>query len=192
MAVRCSKCGEQLLGSVNRCWQCGQSFAGEATSSEIPPIRVPPVVSDTAVDGPDAAPQFGAGSRCSGATRTHCKAGLPGKCIPRELRDLFGSRRRNDVPWVVLNVLGGNSGDDWCLAGSQRFMVASPDNRSCRDFSLLVGICKCDNASVNRALPSTSTAAARNLGRILTAFFHQPRSFAACRPVFACRNVSIP
>ncbi|MDG2384021.1 MAG: hypothetical protein P8N76_20280 [Pirellulaceae bacterium] len=39
MSVRCSKCGEQLLGSVNRCWQCGQTFTGNAQTSEVPPIR---------------------------------------------------------------------------------------------------------------------------------------------------------
>lgn len=25
MAIRCSKCGEELLGAVNRCWRCGQA-----------------------------------------------------------------------------------------------------------------------------------------------------------------------
>ena len=30
MAVRCSKCGEELLGPVNRCWKCGQQFAAQA------------------------------------------------------------------------------------------------------------------------------------------------------------------
>ncbi len=27
MAVHCSKCGEELLGAVNRCWRCGQTYA---------------------------------------------------------------------------------------------------------------------------------------------------------------------
>jgi hypothetical protein len=27
MTVRCSQCGEQLMGAVNRCWRCGQAFS---------------------------------------------------------------------------------------------------------------------------------------------------------------------
>jgi hypothetical protein len=27
VAVHCSKCGEELLGAVNRCWRCGQTYA---------------------------------------------------------------------------------------------------------------------------------------------------------------------
>jgi hypothetical protein len=35
VAVHCSKCGEELLGAVNRCWRCGQAYA-------VPPPNTPP------------------------------------------------------------------------------------------------------------------------------------------------------
>src|SRR5688572_19636598 len=43
MAVRCSKCGEELLGPVNRCWKCGQQFAAQAEAGGLPPVRYAPV-----------------------------------------------------------------------------------------------------------------------------------------------------
>jgi hypothetical protein len=39
MAVRCSKCGEELLGAVNRCWKCGQAFAARPELDGSPPVR---------------------------------------------------------------------------------------------------------------------------------------------------------
>lgn len=39
MAVRCSKCGEELLGAVNRCWKCGHTFALRLESDGRPPVR---------------------------------------------------------------------------------------------------------------------------------------------------------
>jgi hypothetical protein len=39
MAVRCSKCGEELLGAVNRCWKCGQAFAQRPEIDGRPPVR---------------------------------------------------------------------------------------------------------------------------------------------------------
>src|SRR5438876_8864385 len=39
MAVRCSKCGEELLGAVNRCWKCGQMFALRPEIDGRPPVR---------------------------------------------------------------------------------------------------------------------------------------------------------
>jgi hypothetical protein len=39
MAVRCSKCGEELLGAVNRCWKCGQTFAQRPEIDGRPPVR---------------------------------------------------------------------------------------------------------------------------------------------------------
>src|SRR5437773_1075091 len=44
MPVHCSKCGEELLGAVNRCWKCGQMFALPPEKDGRPPIRVPVVV----------------------------------------------------------------------------------------------------------------------------------------------------
>jgi hypothetical protein len=42
MAVRCSKCGEELLGPVNRCWKCGQTFATLPDMGGLPPVRREP------------------------------------------------------------------------------------------------------------------------------------------------------
>ena len=39
MPVNCSHCGEPLMGSVNRCWRCGQSLVVVAGEPELPPIR---------------------------------------------------------------------------------------------------------------------------------------------------------
>lgn len=43
MAVRCSKCGEELLGPVNRCWKCGQQFTAQAETGGLPPVRYAPI-----------------------------------------------------------------------------------------------------------------------------------------------------
>jgi hypothetical protein len=39
MAVRCTRCGEELLGAVNRCWKCGQEFRARPTVEGLPPVR---------------------------------------------------------------------------------------------------------------------------------------------------------
>ena len=39
MSVRCSKCGEELMGAVNRCWKCGQMFAQRPEIDGRPPVR---------------------------------------------------------------------------------------------------------------------------------------------------------
>lgn len=63
MAVRCSKCGEELLGPVNRCWKCGQTFATLPDAGGLPPVRTEPipaaaplVVMPQAMETPAAAP----------------------------------------------------------------------------------------------------------------------------------------
>ncbi len=48
MAVQCAKCGEELMGAVNRCWRCGQEFATQSANGELPPIRRAPVVAGEA------------------------------------------------------------------------------------------------------------------------------------------------
>ncbi len=41
MPVKCSNCGEELLGAVNRCWRCGKAFV--APPADTPPVRrLPP------------------------------------------------------------------------------------------------------------------------------------------------------
>jgi len=42
MAVHCAKCGEELLGAVNRCWKCGREFEPQTGNQELPPIRRAP------------------------------------------------------------------------------------------------------------------------------------------------------
>jgi hypothetical protein len=33
MSYRCPKCGEELIGAVNRCWKCGRAFAAPVTEA---------------------------------------------------------------------------------------------------------------------------------------------------------------
>lgn len=33
MSYRCPKCGEELIGAVNRCWKCGRAFATPVTEA---------------------------------------------------------------------------------------------------------------------------------------------------------------
>jgi len=53
MAVLCTKCGEELLGSVNRCWRCGHEFVSRAGPVEQPPLRRSPI--QDLLEGPLAA-----------------------------------------------------------------------------------------------------------------------------------------
>ena len=53
MAVQCAHCGEELLGSVNRCWKCGRSLIAHAGPAELPPVRRAPIIG--ALDAPLAA-----------------------------------------------------------------------------------------------------------------------------------------
>lgn len=41
--VFCSHCGEELLGSVNRCWRCGRQFVAEYNPENDPPVRRSPI-----------------------------------------------------------------------------------------------------------------------------------------------------
>lgn len=43
MAVKCSNCGEELLGAVNRCWKCGAAFVAPPTPAAVPPVRRSPI-----------------------------------------------------------------------------------------------------------------------------------------------------
>lgn len=43
VSVYCEKCGEPLMGAVNRCWKCGTTFA-KVESAPIPPVRRAPVL----------------------------------------------------------------------------------------------------------------------------------------------------
>ena len=39
MNARCSRCDEEVLGSVNRCWRCGQPFPLPRPADSVPPQR---------------------------------------------------------------------------------------------------------------------------------------------------------
>lgn len=39
MNVYCSRCHEEVLGAVNRCWRCGQSFSFPRSGEAAPPQR---------------------------------------------------------------------------------------------------------------------------------------------------------
>lgn len=56
MSVRCSHCGEELMGAVNRCWRCGRAFTATPTVSAAPPVRRNPI------DGPLDVPPWIAAS----------------------------------------------------------------------------------------------------------------------------------
>lgn len=43
MRVKCSKCGEELLGAVNRCWRCGTRVASRPGDTDLPPVRRAPI-----------------------------------------------------------------------------------------------------------------------------------------------------
>jgi hypothetical protein len=44
MKVICAKCGEELLGAVNRCWKCGTTFETSAGDEHGPPVRRAPIL----------------------------------------------------------------------------------------------------------------------------------------------------
>ena len=48
MAVRCSHCGEELMGAVNRCWKCGRAFSAQPATDGLPPVRRVPVAAVSA------------------------------------------------------------------------------------------------------------------------------------------------
>lgn len=53
MVVRCAKCGEELLGAVNRCWRCGTPVVSRPGDALLPPVRRPPI--NPPPDGPPGA-----------------------------------------------------------------------------------------------------------------------------------------
>jgi len=55
VAVKCSKCGEELLGAVNRCWRCGQAFVASPEAPTAPSADIEAGVD--AVDGDGTAPK---------------------------------------------------------------------------------------------------------------------------------------
>jgi len=54
MAVNCAKCGEELLGAVNRCWRCGTMLESRPGDTDLPPVRRAPISLEAKV-GPTTA-----------------------------------------------------------------------------------------------------------------------------------------
>jgi hypothetical protein len=55
MPIHCTKCGEELLGAVNRCWKCGQTYVPSQEPVDAVVVE-PPAASDTAAGEPIAMP----------------------------------------------------------------------------------------------------------------------------------------
>jgi hypothetical protein len=74
MSVRCAKCGEELLGAVNRCWKCGQKFDLRPEIDGRPPVRFEMTEAATEpveavlLDEPPAEPSTGDGAAQAAAT----------------------------------------------------------------------------------------------------------------------------
>ncbi len=43
MSVFCAKCGEELLGAINRCWRCGTAYESRSGQIDVPPLRRAPI-----------------------------------------------------------------------------------------------------------------------------------------------------
>ncbi len=52
MAVLCAKCGEELLGAINRCWRCGTEYESRSGAVDVPPLRRAPIPADALVEVP--------------------------------------------------------------------------------------------------------------------------------------------
>lgn len=61
MAVMCGQCGEELLGSVNRCWRCGAAVVSHRGNAELPPVRRAPLPAAGSVAGAPAVLAAGEG-----------------------------------------------------------------------------------------------------------------------------------
>lgn len=82
MAVRCSHCGEELMGSVNRCWKCGQQFTSRPGPSGMPPVRRSPVAIAATTELPSVSPGSSTGTppapTAPGASNSSVPAPAPG------------------------------------------------------------------------------------------------------------------
>ena len=67
MAVTCSKCGEELMGAVNRCWRCGTEFVSRPGQSNVPPVRTAPLPMTAVRMNEQAAPEDSSGGAAQAA-----------------------------------------------------------------------------------------------------------------------------
>ncbi|HJN08499.1 MAG TPA: hypothetical protein QF564_07385 [Pirellulaceae bacterium] len=91
MSVFCAKCGEELLGAINRCWRCGTEYESRSGQVDIPPLRRAPIRapldgsleaeiidSETAIDDSDVEPNCGdANNDADGTQTTPMRRGSP-------------------------------------------------------------------------------------------------------------------
>jgi hypothetical protein len=74
MPVHCSKCGEQLLGAVNRCWKCGQMFSLPPEMDGRPPVRA--LLPGSAIVTGQASATLGSGQPAVAPGRQHGNFGI--------------------------------------------------------------------------------------------------------------------
>jgi hypothetical protein len=54
VAMKCSKCGEEMLGAVNRCWRCGQMFAAAPPQTRAATMPVAAILAEQLSEPVDA------------------------------------------------------------------------------------------------------------------------------------------
>ena len=78
--VQCTRCGEALLGAVNRCWRCGTVFPASVDSDDLPPVRRSPLVSTAVEVTGRQTPSGGASAEGEAAPRSYP---MDGDHLPR-------------------------------------------------------------------------------------------------------------
>ena len=99
MAVRCSKCGEELLGAVNRCWKCGQMFALHPEIDGTPPVRAERPVSNEPRQATVIAQLAGQAVATGSLPPTSATAWMPRPAPPRRVTtgELIEARRAGQM-----------------------------------------------------------------------------------------------
>jgi hypothetical protein len=119
MAVRCSRCGEELLGPVNRCWKCGQVFAMLPDDGGLPPVRrdVPAVAARVAAPAAEAVAPTGQDKSRAGEGTTAVRTGSPfaagAMMTAAAASDEAAGRRQQRVGAPQVRI-----GDDVAVAGA--------------------------------------------------------------------------
>jgi hypothetical protein len=74
VSITCTTCGEELLGAVNRCWNCGSEFPLHQGSVNLPPVRRAPIETPLAEAATGAVP---AGMEADGNERSPRDVAIP-------------------------------------------------------------------------------------------------------------------
>jgi hypothetical protein len=87
MPVLCSRCGEELLGAVNRCWRCGQPIVSRLGGDGEPPIRRAPIEGPlhAAPSGEAAIPEINAAAGSSGPVTAELSLPAPNDADSAEI-----------------------------------------------------------------------------------------------------------